>query len=208
MIRPPGFSGALFGTAAEGDARSDEAARAVFVSAGAPQEWAFVSQVHGKDVVDAVRPGSLGEGDAIITTQTDLAITVAAADCVPVVVEGHGFAAVIHAGWRGAAAGVVTATLTNLRRRGLVPERAALGPSIGPCCYEVGPEVVDRFPDHAETTTWGTASIDLRTAVAGQLDDVSVWVSDRCTMTDPGLLSYRRNRTTQRQVAVAWLPKV
>lgn len=206
MIRPPGFSGALFGTAAEGDARSDEAARAAFVDAGAPTEWAFVSQVHGTRVLDALRPGSLGEGDAIITTHRGLAITVAAADCVPIILEGEGFAAVIHAGWRGAAGGVVTMTLNTLRKRGLVPERAALGPSIGPCCYEVGPEVVDRFPDHVMSTTWGTSSIDLRAAVSSQFGGLPVWVSDRCTMTDPALLSYRRNRTTRRQVAVAWLP--
>lgn len=207
MIRAPGFGGALFGTAAEGDARSDEAARAVFIAAGAPKEWAYVSQVHGNHVVEATRPGRLGEGDAIVTTATGLAITVAAADCVPIVLEGDGFAAVIHAGWRGAAAGIVRATLGFLERQGLATRRAALGPSIGPCCYEVGDEVLDRFPESAARTSWGTPSVDLRAIVTDQLDGVPVWVSDRCTMTDPELLSYRRDRTPRRQVAVAWLPQ-
>lgn len=206
MIRPPGFGGALFGTAAEGDARADETARAVFIAAGAPEEWAFVSQVHGNHVVEATRPGRLGEGDAIVATEPGLAVTVAAADCVPIVVEGTGFAAVIHAGWRGAASGVVRATLGFIARRGLTAERAALGPSIGPCCYEVGEEVLDRFPDNAAKTSWGTPSVDLRAIVTDQLDGIPVWVSDRCTMTDPKLLSYRRDRTPRRQVAVAWLP--
>ncbi len=206
MIRPPGFAGVAFGTAAEGDARADPAARADFIAAGAPIEWAYVSQVHGDHVVEATRPGLLGDGDALFTTSPGLAITVATADCVPIGIEGRGFAAVVHAGWRGIAAGIVGATLAALRRRGLVPERAAIGPAIGPCCYEVGPEVYERFVEYSGTTNWGTPSVDLRAAAAADLGGLELWASERCTMTDDDLYSYRRDRTLARQVAVAWLP--
>jgi YfiH family protein len=208
MICPPGFAGVAFGTAAEGDARTDREARAAFMRAGAPAEWAFVSQVHGDRVVEATHEGLLGDGDAIYTTRRSLAVTVATADCVPIAIEGDGFAAVVHAGWRGVAAGVVGETLRTLRRHRLTPLRAAIGPAIGPCCYEVGDEVLEKISDYVGTTTWGTASVDLSAAVAADLGDLVSWRSDRCTMTDVDLYSYRRDRTLDRQVAVAWLPTV
>jgi YfiH family protein len=206
MIRPPGWSGVLFGTAAEGDLRVDPAARSVFVGAGAPDSWAFVTQVHGAAVVEASAPGNLGEADALFTQVPGLALTVATADCIPIFVGGGGFAAVVHAGWRGLAVGVVPATLDALRRRGLNPTRAAMGPCIGACCYEVGDEVRDRFPGFMATTTWGSSSLDMRAVARAQLVGLEVWESDQCTMTDPSLVSYRRDRTSRRQVAVTWLP--
>jgi YfiH family protein len=175
------------------------------VDAGAPDEWAFVAQVHGDGVIRADAAGWLGEADALYTTRPGIAVAVATADCVPVVIEGIGFVAVIHAGWRGVAGGVVAATLRSLSGEGLVPQRAAVGPAIGPCCYEVGDEVLAAFPGHAATTTWGSPSVDLPGAVRTQLGDLPVWVSDRCTRTDPELFSYRSDRTPHRQVSVAGL---
>ena len=207
MIRPPGFRGAAFGEAVDGDLRIDaDKRRRVSGDLGIAPEWAFVSQVHGKKVVRATEPGALGEADAIFTTRHALPIAVATADCVPVVIEGAGFAAVVHAGWRGAAGGVIPTTLRQLRDSGLEPERAAIGPAIGPCCYEVGPEVAEQFPDHVRTTEWGTTSVDIAGSLADALAGLSVWRSQRCTYTDLELNSFRRNRTKARQVAVAWLP--
>lgn len=207
MIRPPGFTGTAFGEAAEGDLRVDGSARrAVAAQLGISPEWAYVTQVHGATLVKATQPGPLGEADAIYTTRHALPITVATADCVPVVLEGDGFAAVLHAGWRGASSGVVATTVAQLRREGLEPSRVAIGPAIGPCCYEVGPEVAERFPGHVVETTWGTTSVDLPGFLEASLPDVPVWRSQRCTFTDSELHSFRRNRTSQRQIAVAWLP--
>jgi YfiH family protein len=207
VIRPPGFRGAAFGEAAEGDLRVDAAGRRRMSSElGISPEWAFVSQVHGTTIVRATEPGRQGEADAIFTTRQALPIAVATANCVPVVIEGDGFAAVVHAGWRGAAAGVVDNTLHRLRATGLEPQRAAIGPAIGPCCYEVGPEVSAHFPNHVRTTEWGTTSIDIAGSLADALAGLHVWRSERCTFTDVELNSFRRNRTKARQVAVAWLP--
>lgn len=209
MIRPPGFNGAAFGEAAEGDLRMD-ASRRLMVAAelGIPPEWAYVSQVHGTAVVHAATPGPLGEADAVYTTRPALPVAIATADCVPIILEGNGLAAVVHAGWRGASTGVLQATVARLAESGLSVERAAIGPSIGPCCYEVGEEVAERFEGHVSRTTWGTMSIDLGAYLESILDPLPVWRSQRCTYTDEELHSYRKNRTKLRQVAVAWLPPV
>lgn len=207
MIRPGGFRGAAFGTAADGDARNDQQARrAVSQSLGIEDEWAYIRQVHGSDVILADASGSLGEADAIVTTLPGLPVAIATADCLPVIVEGDEGVAVVHAGWRGVVAGVVPAALDEMRRNGIEPQRAAIGPGIGPCCYEVGAEVVDQLLGHSGHTTWGTPSVDLAGAVVEQLGSLPVWVSGSCTYTDASFNSYRRNLTQIRQVAVTWLP--
>jgi hypothetical protein len=206
MIRPSGFRGAAFGTAAEGDARVDLAARAAFADAvGITNSWAFVAQVHGATVIEARRPGNLGEADAVFTTRPGLPVAVGTADCVPIILEGPDVVAVVHAGWRGVVSGVVPAAIAAVTAAGAHLERAAIGPGIGSCCYEVGDEVAAHFSDYLGETTWGTASIDLVAAVADQLAPLDVWSADACTYTSERLFSYRRNRTTNRQTAVAWL---
>ncbi len=207
MIRPPAMAGAAFGDASDGDPRHDDAARAALAAAlGIPADWAWLRQVHGADVVRATTPGHLGEGDAVFTTEPMLPMAVGVADCFPVIVAGEAGIGIAHAGWRGAAAGVVGALVGAMRAAGITPQRAAIGPGIGPCCFEVGPEVAERFPRHGATTTWGTPSVDLRAALLDQLGGLDVWVSDDCTMSGEGFHSFRRDGTALRQVAVAWRP--
>lgn len=207
MIRPDGFRGAAFGTAAEGDVRRSAAQRAdVAVQLGIPSEWAYVHQVHGAATMVARGPGELGDADAIVVTEPGLPVTVATADCVPVIIEGDVGAAVVHAGWRGIVAGVIPAALDAMESNGVKPRRAAIGPGIGPCCYEVGDDVTSQLPAHAGETTWGSRSVDLPGAVATQLGRIVSYRSQVCTFTESTLNSYRRDHTKQRQVAVAWLP--
>jgi hypothetical protein len=207
MIRPEGFRGAAFGTAAEGDVRHDEVERTKLADRlGIPAQWAYVHQVHGAHTEVADRPGDLGDADAIVVTTPGLPVTVATADCIPIIIEGENGAAVVHAGWRGIVAGILDSALSALEDNGVTPRRAAIGPGIGPCCYEVGDEVADQVPAHVAETTWGTRSLDLPAAVASGLGDLVTFRSTACTYTAAGLHSYRRDRTTFRQVAVAWLP--
>ena len=207
MIRPEGFRGAAFGTALEGDARSDTASRrAMSRRLAIDEQWAAVTQVHGATVTRAASPGNQGEADAIVTMRPGLPITVATADCLPIVIEGDLGVAVVHAGWRGVVAGVVPAALDAMRTDGIRPLRAAIGPGIGPCCFEVGSEVADLLPEHRAQTSWGATSVDLSGAITAQLGSLPTWASDVCTYTSDDLNSYRRDHTRQRQVAVAWLP--
>jgi YfiH family protein len=207
MIRPPGFRGAAFGTASEGDARTSRGPRRrVAEELGIPSSWAVLRQVHGSTVVEASRPGVLGEADAMFTTVPMLPLGVATADCFPVTFEAPGAVGIAHAGWRGVAAGVVEATRRALDEAGHPAARVAVGPGIGPCCFEVGAEVVERFPGLEAVTTWGTRSIDLAAAIRITLEGLEVWSADVCTMCGGGYHSYRRDGTADRQVAVTWLP--
>ena len=150
--------------------------------------------------------GNLGDADAIFVRRPGLPIAVATADCVPIIIEAVGAVAVVHAGWRGAAAGVVPAALSALAAAGCQPQRAAIGPAIGPCCYEVGQEVTEQFAGYAAETTWGSPSVDIPSFVAAQLAGLELWRSPECTFTSARLNSWRRDATDRRQVAVAWLP--
>jgi YfiH family protein len=162
-------------------------------------------QVHGSDVIEVAAPGSAGEGDALLTSAVALPIAVRTADCVPVVIHGETAVAVVHAGWRGMAAEVVTKALEAMRTRGAVPKRAAIGPSIGPCCFEVGDEVVVAFGGRATTTAWGTPSVDLWSEAGRQLDGLDVWRADLCTRCEKRFHSYRGGAGSLRQTSVGWL---
>lgn len=206
MIKPPGFSGAAFGMAADGNGRDDAAARlTISAELGIPAAWARLRQVHGASVVRARHAGDLGRGDAAFTTEPGVPLVVATADCLPVIVEGDGAVGIAHAGWRGVVAGVVPRLLDALGDAGVRVRRAAIGPGIGPCCFEVGADVAGRFAAaRVSATTWGTVSVDLAGTVADQLGDLAVWRSESCTRCDAAYRSYRRDGTDDRQVAVAW----
>jgi YfiH family protein len=116
-----------------------------------------LNQVHGREVVtvrrgsrDRTEPSAPQEADVLVTDDPDVAIAVRAADCVPLLMADTraGAVAAVHAGWRGTAAGAAVAAVQALVREfGSNPEDlvVAIGPSIGPCCYEVGTELVDAF---------------------------------------------------------------
>ncbi len=114
--------------------------------ATAPDRLRRPQQVHGVDVVRVHGPSEepLGWGDAVVCDHPDVPVGIVTADCVPILVAAeHGRAvAAIHGGWRGLAAGVVgagVAALRQLRGGALV---AAVGPHVGPCCYEVDEPVL------------------------------------------------------------------
>jgi hypothetical protein len=207
MNRPPGVDGVAFTDGEEGDQRNDLTARSAVSSwLGISRRWATVRQVHGSRTSRATEPGELEEADALWTDVPGLPLAVFTADCFGVVLQAETAAGVAHAGWRGAANGVVTALRAEMTARGHEPKLAAIGPGIGPCCFEVGPEVGERFPHDLAETRWGTVSVDLASSLRRQLEGVEVWISGACTMHDPGLYSHRQNRTMFRHASIAWIP--
>lgn len=164
-------------------------------------------QVHGARVERrAGGDGALNEADGQTTAEPGLAPLVLTADCLPIALISPRAVAMVHAGWRGLADGVVEEGVRAVRELGGDGElRAAIGPGAGGCCYEVGPEVHAAFGRPAERAT-----IDLKAIAAERLQAAGVAeVHDvgLCTMcTDPGLFfSHRRDGgVTGRQAGIAW----
>lgn len=167
---------------------------------------AFARQVHGTDVVPLDAPPSpdgIEEADGVVTRVHGVAAMVLTADCVPVALASPDAVAMVHAGWKGLSGGVLEAGIDALRTDG--PVHAAIGPAAGACCYEVGPEVAERFPGWAVNGRLldlkGVAAARLRAAGVAHVTDVG-----RCTMCEPGVFfSHRRSGgVTGRQGGFAW----
>ncbi len=180
----------------------------------------LMKQVHGNDVVQ-VRSGDTPDslegrsGDAFVSDVPGAALGVFSADCVPVLFADatSGAFGAAHAGWRGVIAGVAGATVAALTRAYQARPadlRIALGPAIGPCCFEVGPEVVAAFEArHAGARALGVVvdgprrpHIDLKRSLRLELEALGVPpdhidAGPECTVCDPAarFYSYRRDKT-------------
>jgi polyphenol oxidase len=195
-----------------------------------PGEWVFAGcwQVHGADVrvvqsMDDARPAENQQGDTIycdviVSRAKSVLAGVKTADCVPILIGDpvtRAFAA-IHAGWRGTLATAVIVAVDRLKREyDARPEnlRVAIGAAAGPCCYEVGSEVIDAFTSRFgsganlfRTTRPGHATVDLLKANRDQLQSAGV-IPERihtapiCTMCSTDLFfSYRKEKSVHGKV--------
>lgn len=181
------------------------------------QRLVWMEQVHGRTVtvVDGPLPQPAPASDALVTTQSRLAVAALVADCVPVLLADpvRKVVAAVHAGRVGARAGVLPATLAAMLLQGARIEdvEVLLGPSACGQCYEVPArmqaEVEARLPGSACRTRTGTAGLDLRAGLWQQLAAAGVariGVDPRCTIEDPTLYSYRREGVTGRLAAITW----
>jgi purine-nucleoside/S-methyl-5'-thioadenosine phosphorylase / adenosine deaminase len=176
---------------------------------------ALIRQVHGTEVLRVTAPPNGGpelpEADGQATALPGVAPLVMTADCLPVAVAGEGAVAMLHAGWRGLAGGVLAEGVKALRELGgRGPLSAAIGPGAGPCCYEVGEDVHAAFAGQGERARHGR-NLDLKSIARGQLSRAGVHAVhdiEMCTICgDPALLfSHRRDAgVTGRQGGAVWL---
>ena len=128
-----------------------------------------LEQVHGTVVRDAEAAGIVPACDGVLTRTPGLLIAVRVADCLPVLLASpDGAAAMVHAGWRGLVGGVLENAVARFHRPDTL--HAILGPAIGPCCFEVGPEVATRFDDAAVLLRPGRRPhVDLRAEARARL---------------------------------------
>jgi YfiH family protein len=170
-------------------------------------------QVHCVDVFAREKGMQAGvsdwpQADIAVSDDPAVALSVRVADCVPILLADRRTRAVaaIHAGWKGTAEGAVTVAIGSLVARfGARPADivAAVGPSIGPCCYEFGADLVGRFSAHPDAPTWFSPGdrphLDLWRATRDQLERAGVpasqvHVAALCTFDHPALFhSYRRD---------------
>ena len=183
----------------------DESRRRVAQALEGAGRLQLLKQVHGCRVQAAPWEGR-PTADASVADEAGLVLGIETADCQPILFIDpvHRRVAAAHAGWRGTAAGVARETVAALLARGSAPGDiiAVLGPSIGPCCYEVGPELQEEFgPDGAaffRPGARGKPHLDVRAANVRQLEQAGLvpghihHVAD-CTMCRADLYhSYRR----------------
>jgi YfiH family protein len=163
------------------------------------ESTASLKQIHSALVLITSQAGCIGEADALVTDRPGIPVSVRTADCYPILladIRNHTVAA-IHAGWRGTASQIIAATLGKMREEfGTLPASvyAAIGPGIGACCYEVGPEVARLFGLER------AGKIDLAEAnrlqlLAAGVPQAHIQVAGKCTMCDAAQFhSYRREK--------------
>ncbi len=183
-------------------------------------EPCWLVQVHGNRLVQALPQNQGQQADGSYATAAGQVCCVMTADCLPVVLYNPeaGRLAVVHAGWRGLAAGIVEKALPLIggTEAGHAAVVAWLGPAIGPQRFEVGPDVVDTFVDlsaqHAAAFhqvsehKWMADLYTLARQKLAARGVTRVYGGDYCTMSDERLFySYRRDRVTGRMATLAWL---
>lgn len=164
-------------------------------------------QVHGVTVHlwdDESGTDATPEADAHVTTRTDIAPIVLAADCLPIALSTESGVAMVHAGWRGIVDGVIEAAISALREAGRVDTlHAMIGPGAGPCCYQVAGEARERLEPHLAGD-----KADLKAAAGKRIADAgadSIRDLGVCTICDDRFFSHRRSGgITGRQAGIVW----
>jgi hypothetical protein len=174
----------------------EENRRRLCAEVGADVARLALNRQQHSTVVNRAREGSRGEpGDGLWTDEPGVPMLKLAADCVPIALarEDRPALAVLHAGWRGLLEGIVEVGVATLG--GTL--RAAVGPAIGPCCYEVGPEVAEPFRRRFGSVVLTGRMLDLGKAAELALREAGVAQVERfdlCTSCNPELFfSHRRD---------------
>jgi YfiH family protein len=182
-----------------------------------PRDVAFARQVHGTTLLRVPAHAGEREADALWTDRPGQAVGVYTADCVPILIahESGRFVAAVHAGWRGSAARIAARSVRALvSATGCRPAelRAAIGPHIGPCCYEIDAPILRAIPERSvfrPAKRPDHAMLDL--FALNRLQLVGSGVAARgiervggCTFCDPErYASYRRERSSARMLHFA-----
>ncbi len=189
-------------------------------AADPPRSAITLKQIHSDRILRVGDRLHSCEGDALITSHPGTFVAVKTADCVPILIadpESHAVAAV-HAGWRGTVLGIAVKTLRRLEaefRADAGKLLIAIGPCIGGCCYEVGPEVAQQFQellperdDLDARTRLDLAEVNLRQLCEAGVRPDHISIARRCTLCGgEEFHSFRRDRERAgRMLSVIGLP--
>ena len=167
------------------------------------KDLAIPEQVHSTVVEFARFPGMYPAADGLVTTNSNILLTLKVADCVPVYLYElrKNMIGLVHSGWRGTVGKIVPNAIQLMQKNGAETGeiRCFLGPAIGICCYEVGVEVAHKFDDEAkmklEDRKWKVGlhdQIRLQLTSSGILEE-NIQTSDMCTYESRDCHSYRRD---------------
>lgn len=165
LVAGPGGARVLVGTRRDGDFRPHSPGHLDRRRRLDPLAWTLLGEEHGTTVrvVESAGQWDGATGDALVTARTDAVLGLWVGDCAPVALLGDHVVAAVHCGWRGLRDGVLDRALDAL---GESPSVAVIGPRIGSCCNEFGPDdlvdMVDRFgPEVRTSDAHGRPSLDL-----------------------------------------------
>ena len=177
--------------------------------------WVQPHHVHGTTVLVARDDAPHGrDADGTATDRPGLALVAIGADCAPIAIANDTACAAVHAGWRGAADGVIAAGVAAVRELGTGPVRAVVGPCVCAAHYEFGADALAALalrlgPEVVATTADGAPAFDLRAAIRGRVRrapaSTTVEVLDVCTVESADHYSYRRDGVTGRHGVVVTL---
>ncbi len=174
-----------------------------------PHQLVTVRQIHGIAIVQA-DPTCRPDADGLITNRVDVALGITVADCVPLylLAPEHHAIALLHAGREGTRGNIAAAGITALQETYGVPPSALyalIGPSAGPCCYEVDDACAEDFRQAGLPATgrridlWEANRLQL--TAAGLLSE-RIEIVRHCTICGGGFHSYRAHQTPQRNLAI------
>jgi YfiH family protein len=193
---------AVFSTRSAGSAKESHAPLASVL--GLDPDWVAVNrQVHGVEL--SLRDSAAGrpEADGHVIPAPGVVGLVYVADCLPVAMAGPRGVTVLHCGWRGLAAGIVARGAEAVGAT-----HATIGPGIGPCCYEVGAEVLDAFGSLGDGVAMGSM-LDLPEVgrrLLRQAGVEEIESAELCTCCEEELFfSHRRDGGPGRQAGLAWI---
>ena len=184
-----------------------------------PGEPRWLKQVHGKTLVWVDKDNRiLPEADAALSCHPGVICAVLTADCLPVFLcnDAGTIVSVVHAGWRGLAAGIIERTVTEMDSNGIM---AYLGPAIGPNYFEVGEEVREIFIQHDKRSAvaftphhkekkgkWFANIFLLAQQRLTEIGITKIYSSYECTVSDPTrFFSHRRDGNTGRMAGLIWI---
>lgn len=178
-----------------------------------PELFAEAGQIHGTTIQIAEKPGFYDATDGLITTKENLALGIRVADCAAVLIADpvNRVAGAFHAGWKGAAGGIVPLGIEKMEALSGKAENflVFISPCISMKNFEVGEEVAGRFPDEfVDRTNFKKAHVDLRGYITSQLlkkgvTEQKIEVSRECTVQNTRFFSYRReNANAGRMLAL------
>jgi YfiH family protein len=174
---------------------------------GSRRNLATLHQIHSGTVVDAGgRSGCLGDGDALLENTPGALVAVKTADCIPVLIADplNRAVAAVHAGWRGTVQKIAALAIAEMQRK--FSSRAedlhvAIGPGIGKCCYEVGPDVAAQFREYdpavgdlIRPAHLNLAAINQRQIADSGVPPSQIYTAELCTRCNQEFHSYRRDK--------------
>ncbi len=185
----------------------------LLLSALYPEYEIFLpSQIHSADVlyVGGLQFEKTFQGDGIITQLSKVIVGVQTADCVPILIatKDNSLVGAIHAGWRGSVNKILYKAILQILTLGYSPKDIliAIGPHIGPCCYEVGSEVINmlkqNFPNFMDFMLrfngrihLNLTKLNLFQALTCKVPEENIWISNDCTFCQHDVYySYRYHR--------------